>query len=1752
MLTKIEPIQAFDLITSSWRRGQSTVPLFGAGLSIETGIPGTTNIGEYLAKVRYLERLTEHGWPDYNEVNREILERCRDESPDRTKRLSDHQILRIAIQRGIAMEFGEIPWVAERHRQDESSFYAVFGHWRTLLRRLSAGDPTVIDPFYDSLTRDRTPGKSHLFVASLTQLLGWRLLLTTNFDSLLEKALGESGRAPRVYELPEYGILPAPSLVRSDFAVVKLHGGRFNVRFSDVLDTAMDAAAIDRFLEYLPSRSMFLVLGYRGADRRVMSLLDGFLRRRDHSESGLPRLLWICRKEPPRQLLRLAKTIEHPETAINFANFHDTGLFLQELCIRLRSTFPPCGDSYRALTNSPPWTHTTIREQSDEDGLQSPSEEAPTSQKQKAQRTSMIKQAVAQINEAVERLSTADDEPVAREPSVIAIVGKTLGEGTSTRLAELARGHERTHRIVWCDIEEIPMVDALVTNLLNQFQHYDPQLTPIVLSRDADDPATEEDAEALHGAHDPRITRLLEALSREKYFVGIDSMGEFGRSHVGHDLSEPAINLSRKYLQLCDFMRELCARSDRMGESRIGFVLAPVVPPESNTEQAVSVPVDDEDYHRYALESETHAAHLGAGRTLAYKAPRAGRPVSLPSSIPLPESIGRYKVQRLLGSGGFAHVYLVFDEVIDTHFAAKVLRKRSGMDPRIIINEARAAITLNHPHIVRVYYVDDGDPAYILYEYIDGMSLHDHLYGSHDSGAPWDAVQCVRIVMQVARALHYAHTHAKLVHCDVKPHNILLDRQGNAKVVDFGLALRLDSDVVELGGTVPYMSPEQARAFTGADGDSAVGPLSDVYSLGVVMYELLARQLPFVAPTRDTVIKKILLESPRRLDQVAVKVPRSLAYICHKCLAKDPRERYRSARELADAIESWLSEQAAQMGEDEHVTTQRKLIRTYFGTLDQLKRLSAAKPIQLEHSQPGEYYREKHTEEALRGVLRADADIDVLCHRIVGEGNTALEALHVIWSWLRPDHQTILAIASAFRRPRSIIALRRVGALALRYGRDYILEVLREIDRDHLETYWRTLAEMNPDRVGRSERHSSSFRRRAARGGEEPSEAVSETLPESPREDHDHEADDELVARVDQILLDLEQADLLIRQEGGFYWMHTSVRDAVYRDCAQKEPQGMANLHELIAYYYYENVYRPTHDISAFYEFVCHQLYAIREAPLEHQTDRLAVLYSCLDRERSQLLSQAHPGTLLGWLRTIRQGELPRIRRPRREIAEQGPPEQRRQLRRVIARLSTFLVDVEADIHRRTTNYRSCIEIRLGQVARNTTVLSGLLESKISLNSAFILDLFSKIEDDRQHREELAEFCAHLEWRLSRVLDDKRQLERPQARQRIFRLIDHILDIAVCLQGLHWYSAARGLFEVIRQHAVNLRLPETPDEDSLASPIKAAEVAEQHDTGSLEWTVITQCRCSLRLMDSWSSQVYTWDAVDPHEDPLTLVIDYGRAIDALERYSGSMSTRYLRHNCSMKSLLARAHYLCGRYDQAYLALENARSSVYRENGTNERMALAVCELRWAECLMLHADELVSAVTQPLDERLGQAQNKLDLARSSLRHCKEILSAAKGNVWRWTLMYLEQTQLQHEELVLSFLRADDDNKERTKRQNCLDSALRTISAGLDNILKDRVRWHHFEILWWQFYLCYIFEQERQVDFDGNWEDWKAINKANSLEWFVTIQERERFPTYASSMLKPEPLDFNREDADQRRNALLDLQAIILQRRDPADA
>ena len=266
----------------------------------------------------------------------------------------------------------------------------------------------------------------------------------------------------------------------------------------------------------------------------------------------------------------------------------------------------------------------------------------------------------------------------------------------------------------------------------------------------------------------------------------------------------------------------------------------------------------------------------------------------------VPEKIGKYNIIREIGRGATSRVYLSHDPFTDRNVAIKVVEHDPDLDPqirtryeRIFLNEAALAGKLSHPHIIAIYDADIGqDLGYIVMEFIAGTTLR--RYCQPDRLMP--IADVVETIFKCATALEYAYRHG-IVHRDIKPANILIGRQGEIKVTDFGGAFRPNHDQTQISGvgSPAYMSPEQIR-------EEDVDQQTDIYSLGVVMYQLLTGRLPFNADSSEGLIYQILNVDPLPPVDLRASLPEALNRIVMKAIARERNERYDSWRQFMDEL----------------------------------------------------------------------------------------------------------------------------------------------------------------------------------------------------------------------------------------------------------------------------------------------------------------------------------------------------------------------------------------------------------------------------------------------------------------------------------------------------------------------------------------------------------------------------------------------------------------------------------------------------------------------------------------------------------------------------------------------------------------------------------------------------------------------------------------------------------------------------------
>ena len=264
---------------------------------------------------------------------------------------------------------------------------------------------------------------------------------------------------------------------------------------------------------------------------------------------------------------------------------------------------------------------------------------------------------------------------------------------------------------------------------------------------------------------------------------------------------------------------------------------------------------------------------------------------------------GRYKVLEMIGGGGMANVYLAHDMILDREVAVKMLRLDFVNDEEFIRRfhrEAQSATSLTHPNIVSIYDVGEEDSLYyIVMEYVNGQTLKQYI-NQHSSLRVEKALD---IMMQLTSAISHAHQN-HIIHRDIKPHNILIDRNGNVKITDFGIAMALSATSItqtnSVLGSVHYLSPEQARG-------GMANRKSDIYSIGIVMFEILTGRLPFSGESAVSIALKHLQSETPSVRRWNSNIPQSVENIVLKATAKDPFHRYNSVDEMEEDLRTALN-----------------------------------------------------------------------------------------------------------------------------------------------------------------------------------------------------------------------------------------------------------------------------------------------------------------------------------------------------------------------------------------------------------------------------------------------------------------------------------------------------------------------------------------------------------------------------------------------------------------------------------------------------------------------------------------------------------------------------------------------------------------------------------------------------------------------------------------------------------------------------
>ena len=680
---------AFKLLAEA-RESREIVPLFGSGVSVDAGIPTSVLLADYIVGVsayvgaqgwdHYAEFLRTRGWPSRHDVWADWI----GDRPGRDYASLDREFatLRDAFYRYSAVHEmrPHAPMSARLLQSAKSLDFGTTGFtdYRSLLSSITGGDDKLSDSFFDHLVRGRQPSTTHQFIAFFAQLFGVRLILTTNFDDLIERALRDEGLNPTVYEVARDGTVPSKLLIRSQrLAVVKLHGGTHSLRTGFDLDHHLPAAALEEIRGYLdparggharPSRApLLLVMGYSGSDQRVMDAVADHIKRwrPSNAKHGLgdrqeALVLWVSREGAAPPLLEdAARVALYPATSaspptlsgpVALCAYRSARLFMQEAYQHATDQHAVSRSHYRALASVP----------------KVPPLALPTG-------------------------PNDNNRPPTR--FLVYWADRTCS-GTSARLSyEAYRQLGRTHEVIWIDAAEFWTRARLVSELMEEFSTHDRGLTTIgrpQLLSDVDYLSCVRAAKASAGARRARAvapgseadvspekptggqpppespTRVEEdivaamhednweaevarrwivrALRRGNYVVAIDSLGEFGRRHpiidVMHGEELDHSPDQRKLLR--EFLSALGRQSSDFGRSVIAGAYTPMADaamdhPVKGMERQVQAgqaaiqvgAIVSGDYIQHATQIGSHAGSPAR----EVKATRQGKTLALLNSL---------------------------------------------------------------------------------------------------------------------------------------------------------------------------------------------------------------------------------------------------------------------------------------------------------------------------------------------------------------------------------------------------------------------------------------------------------------------------------------------------------------------------------------------------------------------------------------------------------------------------------------------------------------------------------------------------------------------------------------------------------------------------------------------------------------------------------------------------------------------------------------------------------------------------------------------------------------------------------------------------------------------------------------------------------------------------------------------------------------------------------------------------------------
>ena len=467
-------VTASDLIIDAWRAGRTIVPFLGAGVSLAAGFPTISRLTSHLAKIdyaikegiysdrypavsdgletalaKYKDRpsdfITDFGWPDIGQLNADIWRWLSRRTVAGTHHRDQEILVQNVLRRRLAHSESSLAKFLETHWTSDKAMPRLSGDWSSMLDYLSEGKLGLINSLFASLDRRRSPTRAHVFLTFLVQLMGIPLILSLNFDTLLEQALSRQGITPRIFDVHRDADLPHPHLVRQHFSLVKLHGSAYGLRFGERIQYSLGDDARHSICSYTPDDALLVVVGFSGWERRMMQVIEAFAAR--SGTTGQLQVLWLTTRpineSDGSYLSLLIRDLRDRDLAraFDWKVISDANMFLPGLYFRIASALPASRDKYDALVAR----------------LMS--------------RTSVTRPSPTLSGMALPGLILIRDDEQISPPSV---TQRLPSSWTSLVASEIVSIHGRDRDTIWIDVGTHHTVEGVVLDILRQIRTLDP------------------------------------------------------------------------------------------------------------------------------------------------------------------------------------------------------------------------------------------------------------------------------------------------------------------------------------------------------------------------------------------------------------------------------------------------------------------------------------------------------------------------------------------------------------------------------------------------------------------------------------------------------------------------------------------------------------------------------------------------------------------------------------------------------------------------------------------------------------------------------------------------------------------------------------------------------------------------------------------------------------------------------------------------------------------------------------------------------------------------------------------------------------------------------------------------------------------------------------------------------------------------------------------------------------------------------